>query len=108
MGGWTRGGGTVCHMGGRVDFTLTFDSSPIKGEGYMVGVVLFTRVTLPPCGYPHYAGMTGRCGWFGLFALAPVSGTGTGFGPLPSRERGRMVGVVLLSPRPVDTALKSA
>ena len=26
--------GTVCHMGGRVDFTLTFDSSPIKGEGY--------------------------------------------------------------------------
>ena len=30
----------------RVDFTLTFDSSPIKGEGYMVGVVLFTRVAL--------------------------------------------------------------
>ena len=22
MGGWTRGGGTVCHMGGHVDFTL--------------------------------------------------------------------------------------
>ena len=30
-------------------FTLTFDSSPIKGEGdWMVGVVLFTRATLPP------------------------------------------------------------
>ena len=29
-------------------FTLTFDSSPIKGEGDMVGIVLFTRVTLPP------------------------------------------------------------
>ena len=27
------GAGTVSHMGGRVDFTLTFDSSPIKGEG---------------------------------------------------------------------------
>ena len=26
--------------------------------------------------------------------------------PLPSRERGLMVGVVLLLPRPVDTALK--
>ena len=29
-------------------FTLTFDSSPIKGEGCMVGVVLFTGVALPP------------------------------------------------------------
>ena len=28
--------GTVCHRWGRVDFTLTFDSSPIKGEGCMV------------------------------------------------------------------------
>ena len=27
------GAGTVSHMVGRVDFTLTFDSSPIKGEG---------------------------------------------------------------------------
>ena len=44
-----RGAGTVCHRVGRVDFTLAFDSSPIKGEGDMtVGVVLFTRVTLPP------------------------------------------------------------
>ena len=33
--------------------------------------------------------------------LLPVSGTGTGFGPLPSRERGLVV-----RPRPVDTALK--
>ena len=41
------GVGTVSHMGGRVDFTLTFDSSPIKGEGdYVVGVVL---LTLAPC-----------------------------------------------------------
>ena len=29
-------------------FTLTFDSSPFKGEGEDVGVVLFTLVTLPP------------------------------------------------------------
>ena len=28
---------------------------------------------------------------------APVSGTGTGFDPLPSRERGYMVGVVLFT-----------
>ena len=43
-----RVAGTVCHMGGHVDFTLTFDSSPIKGEGDSVGVVLLTRATLPP------------------------------------------------------------
>ena len=37
-----RGAGTVSHMGGRVDFTLAFDSSPIKGGGILsVGVVLF-------------------------------------------------------------------
>ena len=30
--------GTVSHMGGRVDFTLAFDSSPIKGEGEEVGL----------------------------------------------------------------------
>ena len=41
-----------------------------------------------------------------ISASAPVSGTGTGFGHLPSRERGYMVGFVLLLPRPVDTALK--
>ena len=36
-----RGAGTAGHRGGRVDFTLTFDSSPIKGEGILsVGVVL--------------------------------------------------------------------
>ena len=40
------GVGTGCHMGGRVDFTLTFDSSPIKGEGdWLVGVVS----PVPPC-----------------------------------------------------------
>ena len=37
---------------GVVLFTLTFDSSPIKGEGDSVGVVLFTRVAQPPCGFP--------------------------------------------------------
>ena len=31
-------------------FTLTFDSSSIKGKGYMVGVVLFTRVMYHPSG----------------------------------------------------------
>ena len=29
-----RDAGTGRHMGGRVAITLTFDSSPIKGEGY--------------------------------------------------------------------------
>ena len=32
MGGCSARAGTVSHRGGRVDFTLTFDSSPIKGE----------------------------------------------------------------------------
>ena len=32
---------------GTVLFTLTFDSSPIKGEGYMVGVVLFSLSPRP-------------------------------------------------------------
>ena len=45
-------------MVGVVLLTLTFDSSPIKGEGYMVGVVLLTRATLPPCGYCLKASMT--------------------------------------------------
>ena len=35
-----------------------FDSSLIEGERYMVGVVLFTRVTLPPCGYCLKINMT--------------------------------------------------
>ena len=71
--------GTVCHRGGRADFTLTFDSSAVKGEGDSVGVVLFTRAILPPLWIadqvrndgtscpagpalwiPAYAGMTGR------------------------------------------------
>ena len=38
--------------------------------------------------------------------LIPVSGTGTGLSPLPSRERGCMVGLYLLSPRPVDSRLR--
>ena len=51
-----RVAGTVCHMGGHVDFTLCsrvkhWDrlwSSAVKGEGDSVGVVLLTRATLPP------------------------------------------------------------
>ena len=35
------GAGTVSHMGGCVDFTLTFDSSPIKGEGDGGYVVIY-------------------------------------------------------------------
>ena len=34
-----------------------------------------------------------------LFTIAPVSGTGTGFGPLPSRERGFCWLVWLVAPR---------
>ena len=48
-------------------------------------------------------------GWvvLDLFTLTPVSGTGTGFDPLPSRERGNNgVWFGLVLPRPVDTALK--
>ena len=47
-----------CHGCGVLIVTLTFDSSPIKREGYMVGVVLFTRVTLPPCGLRIKSAMT--------------------------------------------------
>ena len=71
----------------------------------------------PRCGYCLEASMTGRgdgvgvfrflallgmTRWqcFVVFTLAPVSGTGTGFDPLPLRERGNMVGVVLLYARP--------
>ena len=41
-----------------------------------------------------------------LFTLTPVSGTGTGFGPLSSREREIDGCFVLLLPCPVNTALK--
>ena len=55
--------GTVCHMGGRVDFTL-----------------------------------------------APMSGTGTGFDPLPSRERGfsRLFCLVVAQPFTSGLRIKSA
>ena len=149
--------------------TLTFDSSPIKGEGDSVGWVVLLLYARPLtsglriksamtvrcaglgrcvasfCGYcleastslcatvvassysawrvyptlwfPAYAGMTVRdawndgTGWIGrcrvsFSPFAPVSGTGTGFGPLPSRERGIDGCVGLLSARAVDTALK--
>ena len=39
----------------------------------------------------------GRC-WGIVFTLAPVSGTGTGFGPLPLRERGILAVVLACSP----------
>ena len=67
-----------------------FDSSPIKGEGDSAGCVgLFT----PPCGYCLEASMTV---WWDclVFTLTPVSGTGTGFDTLSSRERG-ILAVVL-------------
>ena len=38
--------GTVGYMGGRVDFTLTFDSSPIKGEGYWLFFVSSSHVCM--------------------------------------------------------------
>ena len=42
-----------------------------------------------------------------VFTLTPVSGTGTGFGPLPSRERGNVVGLSYSpSPHPVDSRLR--
>ena len=47
-----HGAGTVSHWTG-------FDHLPSR-EGVLVGVVLFTRVTLPPCGYCLKASMTGR------------------------------------------------
>ena len=54
------GAGTVSHMGGRVDFTLTFDSSPIKGEGEDGGCCLFTARPLPlPSGLRIKSAMTG-------------------------------------------------
>ena len=57
---------------------------------------------------PAYAGMTDL--WLVLFTLTPVSGTGTGFGPLSSRERG-ILSVVLdlftrVTPHPVDSRLR--
>ena len=54
---------------------------PSRERGYMVGVVLFTRVTLSPCGYCLKASMTGRGGWYCLVSPSPLI-------PLPSRERG--------------------
>ena len=81
-------------------FTLTFDSSPIKGEGILLVVLdLFTR-PVAVCqnqDLQDYRGFTGLVSrlrgndgpmWLVLFTLTPVSGTGTGFGPLPPRERG--------------------
>ena len=59
MGVELHGVGTVCHMGGRVDFTLCSQCQALgqalilsrQGRGGLVGVVLFARVTLPPRGY---------------------------------------------------------
>ena len=40
----------------RIAFTLTFDSSPIKGEGDSFG--WFVLLSPPPCGYCLKASMT--------------------------------------------------
>ena len=45
MGGWTARAGTVCYMGGRVDFTLCS-----RYDGHDPSALWF----------PAYAGMTGR------------------------------------------------
>ena len=65
-------------------FTLTFDSSPIKGEGILLVVLDLFTLTLAL----SHQGRGDSVGCVVLFALTPVSGTGTGFGPLSSRERG--------------------
>ena len=59
--------GTVCHRGVLISPSAPsvrrWDrlwSSAVKGEGDSVGVVLFTCVTLPPCGYCLEASMTAR------------------------------------------------
>ena len=49
----------------------------------------FHGAVSPPCGYCLEASMTDLAVGVGLVSpSAPVSGTGTGFGPLPSREEG--------------------
>ena len=94
--------GTVCHRVGRVDFTLCsrvrhWDrlwSSIVKGE---VGVVL-----LHPC---HPAALwilpLSQYDEAGVLSCLPSP-----LIPLPSRERGIVVGLDLLLPHPVDTAFK--
>ena len=48
-------------------FTLTFDSSPIKGEGDWL-VLSCWHPQVPTLWFPAYAGMTGRGGlaWMGV------------------------------------------
>ena len=50
------------------------------------------------CGDFRFLALLGMTQWWGCLAvtLAPVSGTGTGFGPLSSRERG-LVGLDLFT-----------
>ena len=88
-------------------FTLTFDSSPIKGEGILlVGVVLLYA---SPCGYCLKAsmtveevwmtsragrgclsesGFTGLCGIYGIMTMLGHRFSPSPLIPLPSRERG--------------------
>ena len=54
----------------------------------MVGVGLFTRITLPPLWIADQVRNDGMVGLSCYHPLLPVSGTGTGFDPLSSRERG--------------------
>ena len=70
------------------DAGASFSPSPLiplpsRERGCMVGVVLSSASARHPCGLRIKSAMTV------LFSpSAPVSSTGTGFGPLPSRERG--------------------
>ena len=83
-------------------FTLTFDSSPIKGEGLLVGVVLFTR-TSATLWIPAYAGMTVRVCRIGTMRCIVFTLT---FDSSPIKGEGKVVGVgscLVVAPRhPVD------
>ena len=85
-------------------FTLTFDSSPIKGEGVYGWCWLCSPSPLIPL-------PSRERGYMVVLACSPsdpVSSTGTGsLIPLPSRERGYMVGCFrLVSPHPVVSRLR--
>ena len=59
-----------CGVGVLDLLTLTFDSSPIKGEGVFGWFVLFTR-TSGALWIPAYAGMT-VLGWLGCLVVCPA------------------------------------
>ena len=117
----------LCRCGGLRGWEVVLDlitltlALSLDGRGDLIGC--FVLLYALPCGYCLEASMTGRCGWCWLVVcptlhlwiadqvrndvmmlvhrfhpLLPVSGTGTGFGPPPSREMGiPSVGVVLFT-----------